>query len=611
MIQELGVSTLRGGASSGDQVESSDRGRPLSEPPLGPRREFGAAWHRRVAGLHVLKLKGSFYEMGLQHGTLLREHIPTGPVSYFSEYLEKLLRPLGGAAPIARRALQQTVGRSVERQLPAFAREALRGLADGAELDERHLLDGSTMPDAMLWVVTQLTRLGRPGPAVRHRLDLSLGCTSAVAWGEATQDGKLLHARNFDYHGVGTWPKHQAVVFHEPDEGMRYVSVAAAGILLGGVTAMNEAGLTLTMHQHMFTDQVRLGGTPVGTVGDIVMRHAENLEEAEAILRAHRPIGCWTYIITDGKRREVLCFEENPARQVAIRRAAPDTHFGYANVFLDPELGATEQNLYPSYWRANAGRHARVNQLLEQHAGRINQETMAEILADTGNNECRLRASISMLMTVASVVFKPEDGIVWVATGDAPTAANRFEAFSLKTEDHAPLIGAVPSTEGRAAPDRASGLVPSLGAARSARAGFAAYSEAFLAYTDAEDLSGARRRMAEACELQPDQPLFHNLRGLLELQAGNVASSEEAFERVLQLGHPDPERVAAAYVWRARCRDLSGRRSAAVKDYRAALAGTPDPVMRRAARRGLMQPYNARRARKLNIEFSYADVVAP
>ncbi|MCA9641188.1 MAG: hypothetical protein KC492_10860 [Myxococcales bacterium] len=606
MIHELGVSTPNGSALSLDRSR-----RPLSEPPIGERTEFGAAWHKQVAGLHMLKLKGSFYEMGLQHGTLLKEHIPSGPVSYFSEYLEKFLKPLGAAAPMAKRTLQRTVGRSVERQLPVFAKETLRGLAEGAGLDERRLMDGSTMPDAMLWVVTQLTRFGRPGPAVRHRHDLSLGCTSAVAWGAATQDGKLLHARNFDYHGVGTWPKHQAVVFHEPEQGMRYVSIAAAGILLGGVTAMNEAGLTLTMHQHMFTDQVRLGGTPVGTVGDIVMRNAENLDEAEAILRAHRPIGCWTYIVTDGKRREVLCFEENPARQVAIRRGAPDTHFGYANVFLDAELGATEQNLYPSYWRANSGRHARVNQLLEQHSGRINQETMAEILADTGNTECRLRASISMLMTVASVVFKPEDGVVWVATGDAPTSANRFEAFSLKTQDHAPLIGAVPATEGRSAADKASGLVPAVGAARSARAGFAAYSEAFLAYTDAEDLGLARRRMAEACELQPEQPLFHNLRGLLELQAGNVASSEEAFQRVLDLGHPDPERLAAAHVWRARCRDLSGNRALAVKDYRTALAGTPDPVMRRAARRGLMQPYSSRRARKLNIEFSYADVVAP
>ena len=33
---------------------------------------------------------------------------------------------------------------------------------------------------------------------------------------------------------------------------------------------------------------------------------------------------------------------------------------------------------------------------------------------------CRLRASIAMLMTVGSVVFRPEDGTLWVASPDMP-----------------------------------------------------------------------------------------------------------------------------------------------------------------------------------------------
>ena len=49
-------------------------------------------------------------------------------------------------------------------------------------------------------------RLGRAGPAVAHRVALGLGCTSAIAWDDATADGKLPHARNFDYHGVSCWP---------------------------------------------------------------------------------------------------------------------------------------------------------------------------------------------------------------------------------------------------------------------------------------------------------------------------------------------------------------------------------------------------------------------
>ena len=576
----------RGG--QGDRVEG-DRERTAGRGSLS-----------RVCDVHVLRVAGSHYEMGYQHGELLADEIRRGPIPYFRTIVEKLMGRgmLGPASTLVWPMIQRTVGRRVAKQLPAFALETMEGIADGAGLERQLFIDGCTMPDSLMWVAARFMRLKGSGPAVAHRLSLDLGCTSAMAWGSATRDGAMLHARNFDYHGVAPWAGNKAVIFHEPNEGQRYASVAAAGVALGGVTAMNEAGLTLTVHQHMFTDRTKLGGVPIGLVGDIVMREARDLQDAQEILDAHTPIGCWTYNITDGKTNEVLCYEENPDRAVAIRRGGEDGGtFGYANIYLDEELGRTEVDTYGSYWRHNEGRHRRVNELLEARAGTLDSEEMAAILGDTGSRpECRVRDSIAMVMTVGSVVFRPSDGVFWVGTGEAPTSHGEFIPFSLDANGpDASLpsmwIGGPLDAPGREAFDR--------------------FRRAFVAYVDEENIAGAREHIALACELAPTQPIYHALAGLFAINQVDAVGAEDAFDRAIELGHPDEERRASLHLWRARARDLDGRRDAAIADYRTSLGLRADPPVRKAALRGLKRPYGPRRARAMHVDVGLGDVVAP
>lgn len=561
-----------------------------------PVKRQGRGTLTRVGDVNVLSVAGSAYDMGFQHGRLLARDIAEGPIPYYRHIIEKLLgrSALGPLSPLVWTALQRTLGRRVARGIPDFARETIRGIAEGAELDPQVFLDGCTMPDAMMWAAARMMQLRGHGPAVAHRIALGLGCTSAVAWGDATKDGAMLHARNFDYHGVSTWPKTKTVIFHDPDEGQRYVSVAAAGVGLGGITAMNEAGLTLTVHQHMFTDRTALGGTPIGCVGDIVMREARDLDDAERILSSHTPIGCWTYVVTDGKAREVLCFEENPERRAARRYGGEGGTFGYANIYLDEELGKSEVNLYGSYWRHNEGRHRRANERLEAQRGAIDPQAMAEILGDTGDPRCRVRESIAMVMTVGSVVFRPEDGTVWVGTGEAPTSHGAFVPFSIEAMGHAPNRGELVVRQ-----------------PADAAAAFERFRRAYVAYLDDGDALSAREHARAASEARPSEALYHALRGLLSIALADAEDAEAAFDRALELGHPDEERVASFHLWRGRARDLLGRREEALNDYRLALGHHADPQVRKAATRGLRRPYTERAARRVNVDVGLADVIQP
>lgn len=571
---------------------------PSPAPPsqTSPRR---GPWHERRGGLHVLKLVGTPREMGRQHGRMLRDEVRRGPIPYYRTYLETLMgrSGIGALSPLLWPLLQKTIGRRVAEGFPEYALESVRGLAEGAEMPLDALMEGCSLPDALMWVAARLMGVRRIGPAVAHRLALGLGCTSAIAWGDATVDGKLLHARNLDYHGVGVWPDTAGVFFHEPDEGLRYVSVAAAGVVMGGVTAMNEAGLTLTVHQHMFTDQTRLGGMPIGCVGDQVMREARNLDDAERILRAQTPIGCWTYLVADGNTREVLCFEESPNRKATVKRDGEGDRFAYANIYLDEALGATEKALYGSYWRHNLGRHRQAwRRLNEGNEGGFDAAAMAGILADPGETpECRIATAISMVMTVASVVFRPEDGRLWVADGSTPTSQRDFLCFDLRGAQHLPDETVVPA--GREDEARAEA--------------YAAYRRAYLAYVDDSNVEAARTEMKAACEGAPEQPLFHALRGLIALQAGDADAAFGAMSRALELGHPHPERVASFHLWRARAADRLGRRDDARRDYRQALGRPADAPVHRAATRGLRQPFLRRDAERFQIDLTFADVVNP
>ncbi len=569
-----------------------------TEPRATTRRAARPYWRSEVEGLHVLKLSGTYYEMGRQHGELLQSEVRSGPIPYYRTYLERMMGRAGWGplASVAWPLTQRLVGDRVARAFPTYATDAIRGLADGAGLDYRELLEGCSFPDAMLWVASRVMQVKRIGPAMHHRLALGIGCTSAIAWDAATSDGKLLHARNFDYHGVDCWPSQAAVIFHEPAEGLRYVAVSAAGVLMGGITAMNEAGLSLTVHQHMFTDRTRLGGTPIGCVGDLIMRKARSLDDAEAILRAHDPIGCWTYLVTDGPRREVLCWEESPERQVVTRRGGEGATFGYSNIYLDRELGQTEKNLYGSYWRHNQARYARVNQLLDARFGELDPNAMAAILADQGDTGDAIGTAIGMVMTVGSVVFRPEDGVLWVGAGVAPTSHRPFVPFDLHAERHAPEHGALTG-----------GLRPSGPAA----AAYEHYRRAYVAYMDRDDVADARQEMEEAARLDDGQPLFHCLRGLLALREVDGEGAFAAFSRAIALGHAHPERLAAFHLWRARAADVAGKRADGLRDYHTSFGFHADDPVRDAARRGLRAPFGARQARSIDIDFTYADVVAP
>lgn len=567
-----------------------------SSPDRRPlRAEAFANRYEVYEGLHVLRISGTDYEMGYQHGSLLRDAIGRGPLPSFSRYLERMFEAgqLGALGrPVARAigiGLGETVGARIGRRFPRHVQEALEGLADGAHLSKRELLRAVTMPETYLWLLQQYKRIVRASPA--PRLDVPvMGCTSAIAWAGATKHGRLLHGRNFDYQGVGSWDREQAVIFHEPSDGQRYVSITAAGVLLGGITAMNESGLSLAVHQHVAAEEIDLDGIPVGVIGDSIMRNARTLDDARRILDDFVPNGCWTYVVASARERRVLCYEVSPSRRAWFCPEEGET-FAYSNVYLDKTFEGRESYFYPTYWRNNLGRHRVASERLASSRGSIDENTIASILGDLGDEGCRFQTSISMLTTVASVVYDAEEGLVYVATGRAPVSNNPYVAFDLSTS--APKPGAGELRGGMAIPS-------------GRREGFDAYRAAYEAHFYERDVQAARSYIGRALSADAAQPVYHFVAGLLALGEGEASSARSHFDSAIGLGHPAPERVAAFRLFRGRAFDRMGDRDSALRDYREAILG--DANVRKAAKRGLKRRW---KGGVPVIEWNFGEVVDP
>jgi tetratricopeptide (TPR) repeat protein len=565
--------------------------RPIDRPspPLDPARQY-----ERYAGFHVVRLAGDPYAMGWQHGALLKDAIARGPLPAFSKYVARMveLSAPGSAsaivAKVANEAMWRSVGRTIAAHFPEDACEAIEGLAQGADLDREELWRAVTMPETYLFGIGAYLTATRPFMAPRLSVP-TFGCTSAVAWGAATADGRMLHARNFDYQGVGKWDAEPVIAFHRPDEGQRYVSVTSAGVLMGGITAMNEAGLSLVVHQHLASVDFDVKGTPIGIAGDRIMRFAETLDDAKKLLDEHVPNGSWTYLVTSEREQAVLCYELTAKRRHAFRPAGPT--FGYSNIYLAAPLDGIEAHLYPAQWRHNTGRYHRANALLEAKRGALTADDLAAILGDTGSTACRFQDGISCLVTVASVVFDARDGVVWAAEGRAPTANHPFHAFSLKSEAPAPRLGTL---RGGAEKDP-----------REIEA-FEAYVDAHVAHFDRDDLPRARELLAKATEVAPGQWVFSFVAGLASLLAGDVEQAEVYLARTARLRHEEGSRRASLALWQGRVHDLRGRRTEALRSYREALLGPP-PIAK-AARAGLKEAYEWK---PFSIEWNFGDVIAP
>jgi hypothetical protein len=399
-----------------------------------------------------------------------------------------------------------------------------------------------------------------PGVINKKARDLGVAaeCSDFAASGPATADGKLLVGRNTDYAGQGRWMKGQTVFLYRPKKGHAYVNVSTAGLIKCN-SAMNEKGVVVGGHFMAFE-----GASPRGLSFTVleheIMRKAAGLDEAVAIVTRGPRAGTFGFLVADGMKRDAVVIDAN-AESAGVRKMSNHS-IVITNCATTAELKNSDLTArYNMVMRDMMGRYLRLEELIAGNFGRITPGLAAGFMGDhvdfVTKTERGTGITVGAANNVTSMVFSPEEGLIWIATGSEPACNSPFVAFDFRawlngTEPRKPAP--LPGYRWRD-PSREKGL--------------RAYMRAYAASEEnPEDTAAVLEHLDEAVKADPGEPIYARMKAIIELQNGDYKNAAALLVHSLSLTQSNNEKAHSHFL-AGLAFDLLGERGKALEHYRA------------------------------------------
>ncbi len=224
-----------------------------------PAAKHGGGELKYVDKVPVLVLKGKPAEMGEQFGILAIRNAPDLPGLH-----QRFLKDSGQES---RYPIILTMAKALKPNFPANHLAELEAAAMAADRDENRLLFANTVAD----------------------LSSGLGCSTVVVEKERSTTGAPLFGRNFDWLPTKGINEHTLVVVYK-GEGKRSFAAITITPIMGVVSGMNDAGLSVTINEisiRKSKDKASFNwkGTPLLLAFRRVLEECRTVAEAEKLLR--------------------------------------------------------------------------------------------------------------------------------------------------------------------------------------------------------------------------------------------------------------------------------------------------------------------------------------
>lgn len=378
-----------------------------------------------------IRLKGTQAQMGAQYGEILAaqggyeellDFYPRMAESLLVSGMPRRVRN-GPVRRVAGQLINWAVDSMVKSRLPQYEERA-HAMARAAKLSPemtRHMLVMDVFQNS-IGVLGRLGALQVHGKPLMHALG---ACTSAVVFGPLSADGELMHARNFDFPGVGVWDKSPTIVYCTPDHGIPYGYLGARGADVPGITAFNAEGISLTFHTRFHRD-VDFKATGVIDLGHEIIRTARTIDDAINIVSRHKVASTWGLVVTSAREKNAAIIETT-AKKMRVTWAK-NGRLGNTNHYLHPDM--REGEIATSHgWTSYTVDRLRLVEKFFGEAEARGGATMtdlqnllgADFEVDAPQKSRMLGSLIGYVMSVQSVVFKLQSGIVSLSVGEAPT----------------------------------------------------------------------------------------------------------------------------------------------------------------------------------------------
>lgn len=366
---------LRGARIENDTV-------PAIIAPDAPREliaEYGPAYLEKTGETRVLHLRGSYYDMGYQHGSLLKDEIVVG---------SKLIRVIGTVA--WKKNYSEGIREAWQRTspfIPEKYKQEMQGMADATGLSVEEVQDFTIFPELF------------------H-------CSGFAVWGKASEDGSLLHGRVLDYMREAGMDRWALIIIQEPHDANAFVNVGYSGTI-GSVTGMNV--------RHVAIGEMGGGGAEKwdGMPMTLLMREclemSNTIDDAIRIMTESRRTCEYYYVISDSKA------EGGRGYAVGVAAFPHDIQFVHPNEYHD----LLPRPLEDAVMLSAGGRYQCLVDRVEKMYGKITPQIALDIMA----------RGVSMRSNMHNALFKPATLEFWVAnsTIEAPACNLPYVHYDLDT----------------------------------------------------------------------------------------------------------------------------------------------------------------------------------
>lgn len=243
-----------------------------------------------------------------------------------------------------------------------------------------------------------------------------VGCSSFATWSEESADEELLIGRNFDFYVGDNFARNKVILFVEPTEGHKFMSVSWPG-MMGVLSGMNEKGLTVTINAAKGTIPVS-SAMPISLLARQILQYASNISEAYEIARQFETFVSESLLIGSASDGYAAIIEKTPEKIALFRshdnRIVCTNHY-QSETFINDSHNTENIRTSDSPYRAE-----RINELLDDMSP-ISPDDAVYILRNRYGMEnkdigiCNEK-SINQFIAHHSVVFQPEKLRMWVST---------------------------------------------------------------------------------------------------------------------------------------------------------------------------------------------------
>lgn len=438
-VLTIGCGSSGGGATGGDDdaaseapdaavvADTPDAGMTDVEiadvPGTDGSGEAGTVWVTNFepgvevrGNVKILRLKGSPYEMGVQHATFFEEELKAG-VAFIESSMLGMLEPFASYWGFLEEGLLQSYPDVLEE---------CRGMSD-------------TLGDAG-WTMERCLALAYGDVVIEYLNNGDLACSQFAAIGPAANGGEMLHGRNLDWDKLDFLLQNPVVIVRHPTGKIPHMVVGFPG-MVAPYSGVNAAGVSIASNEANSRNDIdRTGRSHVQMVSQI-LANATSLDDAHDFLKSQDHMSAEILFVADGEHQKAAAFEMS-ATHFAMRATDDKGMVWATNHFVDPVMTPYVAPLDPK--ASTLSRFARLKELLDPATGtkygKLDLPMAASVLRDGHNpltgedipaEQFDNGGTLANNGCIYSMVFAPRLRTVWLATGALPIPQNPYVGFSL------------------------------------------------------------------------------------------------------------------------------------------------------------------------------------